>query len=115
MGPGLFLQRGSSTARGAVGVAVTGGSAYTCNPATLDGTRSPACSRRSAPPVPSRQAGFSSSKRGHQFSVAEAMTTSLYLEEERDIGRYETGFNHLRADALDAEESLAFIRRLIED
>lgn len=52
---------------------------------------------------------------GPPVAVVEPMTTSLYLEEERDIGRYETGFNHLQADALDPEQSLVFIRNLIKD
>ena len=52
---------------------------------------------------------------GPPVAIVEPMTTSLYLEEDRDIGRYETGFNHLRAAALDPEQSLAFIRRLTKD
>lgn len=52
---------------------------------------------------------------GPPVAVVEPMTTSLYLEEEEDIGRYETGFSHLRADALDPERSLVFIRNLIKD
>ncbi len=52
---------------------------------------------------------------GPPVAVVEPMTTSLYLEEERDIGRYETGFDHLQADALDPEQSLTFLRDLIKD
>ncbi len=52
---------------------------------------------------------------GPPVAVVEPMTTSLYLEEDRDIGRYETSFDHLRADALDPEQSLVFIRDLIKD
>ncbi|GAA1919715.1 helix-turn-helix domain-containing protein [Streptantibioticus ferralitis] len=52
---------------------------------------------------------------GPPVAVVEPMTTSLYLEDDRDVGRYETGFNHLRAEALDTEQSLAFIRNMIKD
>ena len=43
---------------------------------------------------------------GPPVAVVEPMTTALYLEEEGDIGRYETSFDHLQADALDPERSL---------
>jgi transcriptional regulator with XRE-family HTH domain len=52
---------------------------------------------------------------GPPVAVVEPMTTSLYLEEDRDVGRYETALNHLRAESLAPEESLAFIRDLIKD
>ncbi|MEV7283610.1 helix-turn-helix transcriptional regulator [Streptomyces sp. NPDC093252] len=48
---------------------------------------------------------------GSPVVVVEPMTTSLYLEDDGDIGRYETGFNYLRTEALDTEAS----RRLISD
>lgn len=52
---------------------------------------------------------------GPPVVVVEPMTTSLYLEEDSDIGRYETAFNHLRAEALDAEASQHHIHDLIKD
>lgn len=52
---------------------------------------------------------------GPPVAVVEPMTTSLYLEEDSDVGRYETAFNHLRGEALDADQSLDFIRNLIKD
>ena len=52
---------------------------------------------------------------GPPVAVVEPMTTSLYLEEDGDVGRYETGFNHLRAEALDADQSRSFIHDLIKD
>ncbi|MFD6934667.1 helix-turn-helix domain-containing protein [Streptomyces goshikiensis] len=52
---------------------------------------------------------------GPPVAVVEPMTTSLYLEEDNDVGRYETGFNHLRSEALDTDDSFAFIRNLIKD
>ena len=52
---------------------------------------------------------------GPPVAVVEPMTTSLYLEEDSDIGRYETAFNHLRTEALDAEASQRYIHDLIKD
>ncbi|MGW1716731.1 helix-turn-helix domain-containing protein [Streptomyces sp. NPDC002156] len=52
---------------------------------------------------------------GSPVAVVEPMTTSLYLEEDSDIGRYETAFNHLRTEALDAEASQRYIHDLIKD
>ncbi|MDX2825420.1 helix-turn-helix transcriptional regulator [Streptomyces ipomoeae] len=52
---------------------------------------------------------------GPPVVVVEPMTTSLYLEEDSDVGRYETAFNHLRAEALDAEASQRYIHDLIKD
>ena len=52
---------------------------------------------------------------GPPVAVVEPMTTSVYLEEDDDVGRYEASFRHLRSDALDMEQSRSFIRRLIED
>ncbi|MFE4666852.1 helix-turn-helix domain-containing protein [Streptomyces sp. NPDC056716] len=48
---------------------------------------------------------------GPPVAVVEPMTTSLYLEDDGDIGRYETGFNYLRTEALDTDAS----RKLITD
>ncbi|AZS86766.1 helix-turn-helix transcriptional regulator [Streptomyces griseoviridis] len=52
---------------------------------------------------------------GPPVVVVEPMTTSLYLEEDSDIGRYETAFSHLRGEALDAEASRRHIDDLIKD
>lgn len=52
---------------------------------------------------------------GPPVAVVEPMTTSLYLEEDSDIGRYETAFNHLRTEALDAEASQRYIHDVIKD
>ncbi|CAL9465440.1 MULTISPECIES: helix-turn-helix domain-containing protein [Streptomyces] len=52
---------------------------------------------------------------GPPVAVVEPMTTSLYLEEDSDIGRYETAFNHLRSEALDVAASRRHIRKLIKD
>ncbi|MFH9730590.1 DUF5753 domain-containing protein [Streptomyces sp. NPDC017260] len=52
---------------------------------------------------------------GPPVAVVQPMTTSLYLEEDSDIGRYETAFNHLRAEALDVEASRHHIHDLIKD
>lgn len=52
---------------------------------------------------------------GPPVAVVEPMTTSLYLEEDGDVGRYETGFNHLQAEALDVTDSSKFIHHMIKD
>jgi hypothetical protein len=52
---------------------------------------------------------------GPPVVVVEPMTTTLFLEEDRDIGLYETSFNHLRTEALDATASLRFIRDVIKE
>lgn len=52
---------------------------------------------------------------GPPVAVVEPMTTSLYLEEDSDIGRYETAFNHIRSEALDVAASRKYIRKLIKD
>lgn len=52
---------------------------------------------------------------GPPVAVVEPMTTSLYLEEDGDIGRYEMAFNHLRTEALGAEESRRHVHELIKD
>ncbi|GFE12853.1 hypothetical protein Sgleb_09000 [Streptomyces glebosus] len=43
------------------------------------------------------------------------MTTSLYLEEDADVGQYDVNFNHLRSQALDTKRSRAFIRDVIKE
>ncbi|GAA2493553.1 helix-turn-helix transcriptional regulator [Streptomyces thermolineatus] len=52
---------------------------------------------------------------GPPIAVVEPMTTSLYLEDDADVERYETGFNHLRAESLDDEQSAELIHNLIKD
>lgn len=52
---------------------------------------------------------------GAPVVVVEPMTTSLYLEDDGDIGRYETGFNHLRTEALDTDASRQFILDMIKE
>ncbi|MFJ1700411.1 helix-turn-helix domain-containing protein [Streptomyces sp. NPDC088252] len=52
---------------------------------------------------------------GPPLVVVEPMTSSLYLEEEKDVELYETAFNHLRAEALDVDKSRLFIREIIKD
>ncbi|WP_223291003.1 helix-turn-helix domain-containing protein [Streptomyces avicenniae] len=52
---------------------------------------------------------------GPPVVVVEPMTTTLFLEEDSDIGRYETCFNHLRSEALDGEASLGFIHDAIKE
>ncbi|MDJ1133532.1 helix-turn-helix domain-containing protein [Streptomyces iconiensis] len=52
---------------------------------------------------------------GAPVVVVEPMTTALYLEEDSDIGRYETAFSHLRGEALDVEASQRHIHNLIKE
>lgn len=52
---------------------------------------------------------------GPPVVVVESMTTSLYLEEDRDIERYKATFDHLRTQALDGDASRRFIYELIQD
>ncbi|MFF9481366.1 helix-turn-helix domain-containing protein [Streptomyces sp. NPDC014733] len=52
---------------------------------------------------------------GPPVVVVDTMTTSLYLEEDGDIERYETALDHLRAQALDSEASRRFIHEIIQD
>ncbi|MEU2108937.1 helix-turn-helix domain-containing protein [Streptomyces sp. NPDC087659] len=44
----------------------------------------------------------------------EGVTSDLYLEKPNDVQSYTVMYEHLRAKALSAEESLAFIRRVSE-
>lgn len=52
---------------------------------------------------------------GEPVVALEPLTTSIYLEEDAHVGRYDLAFNHLRARALDMDESRDFIRRMIEE
>ncbi|MEU6331988.1 helix-turn-helix transcriptional regulator [Streptomyces sp. NPDC047049] len=52
---------------------------------------------------------------GSPVVVVEPMTTSLYLEEDADIGQYDVAFNHLRSQALDTKHSRTFIRDVIKE
>ncbi|MGI5262350.1 helix-turn-helix domain-containing protein [Streptomyces angustmyceticus] len=52
---------------------------------------------------------------GSPVVVVEPMTTSLYLEEDSDVGQYDVNFNHLRSQALDTKRSRAFIRDVIKE
>ncbi|MFD9215044.1 helix-turn-helix domain-containing protein [Streptomyces sp. NPDC059544] len=45
----------------------------------------------------------------------EGVTSDLYLEKPNDVQSYTVMYEHLRAKALSAEESLAFIRRVSEN
>ncbi|GFE12411.1 hypothetical protein Sgleb_04580 [Streptomyces glebosus] len=52
---------------------------------------------------------------GGPVVVVEPMTTSLYLEEDADVGQYDVNFNHLRSQALDTKRSRTFIRDVIKE
>ncbi|GLF94409.1 helix-turn-helix domain-containing protein [Streptomyces yaizuensis] len=52
---------------------------------------------------------------GPPVAVVEGKTTSLYLEEAGDVDRYQSAFESLTAQALDADESRRFIHELIKD
>jgi transcriptional regulator with XRE-family HTH domain len=52
---------------------------------------------------------------GDPIVVVEPLTTSLYLEEDAHVGRYDTAFNLLRAAALGTHESREFIQKIIEE
>ncbi|WP_269439575.1 Scr1 family TA system antitoxin-like transcriptional regulator [Streptomyces paludis] len=52
---------------------------------------------------------------GPPVAVVEPLTIAIYLEQDSDIGRYETAFNHLRSEALDADASRRYIHDLIKD
>ncbi|MFE9412325.1 helix-turn-helix domain-containing protein [Streptomyces sp. NPDC006704] len=52
---------------------------------------------------------------GPPVVVVEPMTTALYLEDDSDIGRYETGMNHLKGEALDSDASRQFIIDTIKE
>jgi transcriptional regulator with XRE-family HTH domain len=52
---------------------------------------------------------------GPPVAVVEPMTTSLYLEEDEHLARYETTFNHLRTEALDVRASRSYINRVIKE
>ncbi|KUL44748.1 transcriptional regulator [Streptomyces sp. NRRL F-4489] len=52
---------------------------------------------------------------GPPVVVVEPMTTHLYLEDDSDLGRYETCISHLKAEALDPDSSRQFIIKLIKE
>jgi len=52
---------------------------------------------------------------GPPVAVVEAMTTSLYLEEDGDVSRYASALDFLGAQALDGPASRRFIHDLIKD
>ncbi|MFM9444575.1 helix-turn-helix domain-containing protein [Streptomyces acidiscabies] len=52
---------------------------------------------------------------GPPVAAVYSLTTSLHLEEDSDIGRYEMAFSHLRSEALDTEASQRYIHELIKD
>ncbi|MFE4290697.1 helix-turn-helix domain-containing protein [Streptomyces sp. NPDC056907] len=52
---------------------------------------------------------------GDPLVVLEPLTSSLYLEEDEHVGRYDVALNHLRARALDIPASREFIKDLIKE
>ncbi|MFF0723379.1 helix-turn-helix domain-containing protein [Streptomyces sp. NPDC004134] len=52
---------------------------------------------------------------GPPVAVVEPMTTSLYLEEDGHLARYESGFDHLRAEALDVRASRERIHQVLKE
>jgi hypothetical protein len=52
---------------------------------------------------------------GPPVAVVEPMTTSLYLEEDSHLARYESAFDHLRAEALDVRASREFIGKVLKE
>ncbi|MGW7294631.1 helix-turn-helix domain-containing protein [Streptomyces xiamenensis] len=52
---------------------------------------------------------------GPPVAVVEPMTTSLYLEEDSHLARYEGGFDHLRSESLDVRASRDYIRNVIKE
>jgi transcriptional regulator with XRE-family HTH domain len=52
---------------------------------------------------------------GGPVVVVEPLTTSLYLEEDAHVGRYDVAFNLLRAEALGPRESRDFVQKIIEE
>ncbi|WP_329371973.1 helix-turn-helix domain-containing protein [Streptomyces sp. NBC_00669] len=52
---------------------------------------------------------------GPPVAVIETMTTSVYLEEDGDVGRYESALEYLRSQSLDGPASRRFIHELIKD
>ncbi|MEV1010105.1 helix-turn-helix transcriptional regulator [Streptomyces sp. NPDC049881] len=52
---------------------------------------------------------------GPPVAVLEQVTTSLYLEEDVHLARYEMQFDHLRAEALDTRATLAYIHKVIKE
>lgn len=52
---------------------------------------------------------------GPPVVVVEQVTTSLYLEEDVHLARYESGFNHIRTEALSVRESRTYIHKIIKE
>ncbi|WBB63543.1 helix-turn-helix transcriptional regulator [Streptomyces sp. WMMC500] len=52
---------------------------------------------------------------GPPVAVVEPMTTALYLEEDGHLARYESGFDHLRAEALDVRASRKYIGKVLKE
>lgn len=52
---------------------------------------------------------------GSPVAVVETKTTSIYLEEDGVVDRYQTALDTLRAEALDAQASRRLIHELIKD
>ncbi|UED83271.1 helix-turn-helix domain-containing protein [Streptomyces profundus] len=52
---------------------------------------------------------------GPPVAVVEPMTTSLYLEEDGHLARYESGFDHLRTEALNVRASREHIRTVLKE
>ncbi|WP_274916879.1 helix-turn-helix domain-containing protein [Streptomyces sp. WZ-12] len=52
---------------------------------------------------------------GPPVVVVEPMTTALYLEDDSDIGRYETCLDHMKSEALNSEASRQFITDTIKE
>lgn len=54
-------------------------------------------------------------KVGPPVAVVEAMTTSVYLEEDDDVVRYGSALDLIRAQALDVDASRHYVQELIKD
>lgn len=52
---------------------------------------------------------------GPPVAAVEPMTTSLYLEEDGHLARYESGFDHLRTEALDVRASRDHIAKVLKE
>lgn len=52
---------------------------------------------------------------GEPIVALEPLTTSIYLEEDAHVGRYDLAFNQLRTQALDAKATRGFINKMIEE
>ncbi|WP_245600928.1 helix-turn-helix domain-containing protein [Streptomyces sulphureus] len=52
---------------------------------------------------------------GPPVAVVEALTTSVYLEDDGDVDRYRSAFESLQDDALDVQATRRFIHELIKE